>query len=108
MVINSTFLSLGAVVVAFSLCAGQAGAQPVGRVLMSVGEVVANRGAGTVALGTGINVESGDQIRTGPSSSVQIRLNDSSIIALKSQTIFSIDEFVYSGRSDGRERAFLT
>ena len=107
MAVISTSLSIGAVVVAVSLCATQAGAEPVGRVLMSVGEVVANRGGATVVLGTGINIESGDQIRTGPSSSVQIRLNDMSIIALKSQTIFSIDEFVYAGRSDGRERAFF-
>ncbi len=97
----------GAVAVAFGLGGAPAGAQPVGRVLMSVGEVVANRGGSTVVLGTGINIESGDQIRTGPSSGVQVRLNDSSIIALKSQTIFSIDAFVYSGRSDGNERAFF-
>ena len=97
----------GAVAVVCGLGGAPAGAQPVGRVLMSVGEVVANRGGSTVVLGTGINIESGDQIRTGPSSGVQVRLNDSSIIALKSQTIFSIDEFVYSGRSDGRERAFF-
>ena len=100
-------LFCGAVAVVFGLGGVPAGAQPVGRVLMSVGEVVANRGGSTVVLGTGINIESGDQIRTGPSSGVQVRLNDSSIIALKSQTIFSIDEFVYSGRSDGRERAFF-
>ena len=92
MAVISRSLSIGAVVVAVSLCATQAAAEPVGRVLMSVGEVVANRGGATVVLGTGINIESGDQIRTGPSSSVQIRLNDMSIIALKSQTIFSIDE----------------
>lgn len=82
-------------------------AQPVGRVLMAVGDVVANRGGRAVPLGTGIAVESGDQIRTGAASSAQIRFDDGSVIALKPQTVFGIDEFAYAGRSDGTERAIF-
>ena len=105
MVCRSIFRTAAAL--ACGLWCIQALAEPAGRVLMSVGDVVASRGGRAFPLGTGVTVEPGDQIRTGPSSGVQIRFNDSSIVALKSQTVFVIDEFVYAGRSDGSERALF-
>ncbi len=68
-------------------------AQSVGRTLVAVGEVVAVRDARETPLHTGSEVRLGDTLRVGRDSNAQIRLNDESIIALRSDTEFRIEGF---------------
>ncbi len=75
-----------------------ADAQSVGRALVSVGEVVTVRGVQEIPLRAGGEVRVGDTLRLGRDSNAQIRLNDESIIALRSETEFRVEEFRY--RSD--------
>ncbi len=82
-------------------------AQSVGRVLMSVGDVAASRSGRTIALASGTAIESGDQIRTGSASGVQIRFADGSIVSLKPQTVFAVDEYRFAGQDDGNARALF-
>lgn len=79
-----------------------------GRVLVAVGEVIAERGAERIALARGAALEAGDTIRTGPASNVQIRMTDGAIVSLRERTVLRIDEHVWSGRVDGTERSFLS
>lgn len=75
--------------------------QPAGRVLLSVGEVTAERGGQRVPLALNAQVFQGDTIRLGASSNAQIRMTDQSVIALRERTGFRIDEYQFSG-ADGR------
>ena len=82
-------------------------AQSVGRVLMAVGDVAASRFGRTIALASGTAIESGDQIRTGSASGVQIRFADGSIVSLKPQSVFTVDDYRFAGQDDGNARAFF-
>jgi hypothetical protein len=82
-----------------------AAAQVIGRVLLAVGEVFAERGGVTRPLAVGAPVENRDTVRVGASSNAQIRFNDESVVALRPDTTFRIEEFNYAGRQDGAERA---
>jgi hypothetical protein len=82
-------------------------AQTAGRVLLAVGDVAASRGGRTISLATGTAIESGDQIRTGQASSVQIRFLDGAIVSLKPQTIFAVDEYRFDGQDDGAAKALF-
>src|SRR5258708_764932 len=79
-----------------------------GRFLLAVGDVFVTRGASQLKAGTGTTVESGDTIRVGLSSNAQIRLSDESIISLRQNTIFRLDEYSYSGQADGSEKSFFS
>ncbi len=68
-------------------------AQSVGRTLVSVGDVVAVRGVQEFPLRVGAEVHVGDTLRLGRDSNAQVRLNDESIIALRSETEFRIEGF---------------
>src|SRR4030088_44058 len=79
-----------------------------GRFLLAVGDVVVARGQAEIRAATGTPVRSGDTIRVGPASNAQIRLADESIVGLRPDTVFRVDEFVYSGQADGHERSIFT
>src|SRR5258708_12284886 len=91
-----------------ALLAPAAAQAQAGRFLLAVGDVFVNRGASQIKAGTGTTVESGDTIRVGLSSSAQIRLSDESIISLRQNTIFRLDEYSYSGQADGNEKSFFS
>lgn len=82
--------------------------EPIGRVILAAGEVLAVRDGGQVSLRRDAEVRSGDEIRTGKASSAQIRFADTSIVALRPESIFRVDEFVFKGVQDGSEKAFFS
>ena len=79
-----------------------------GRVLLAVGEVTLVRGAQQIRAATGTAVEPGDLIRVGARSSVQLRMSDQSIISLRSNTEFRIDEYSFTGRGDDSDRSVFS
>jgi hypothetical protein len=79
-----------------------------GRFLLSAGEVTLVRAAQEIRPAAGAAVEPGDTIRVGPRSNVQIRMSDGSIISLRSDTVFRIDEYVYSGRGEDSDRSIFS
>lgn len=79
-----------------------------GRFLMAIGDVVVARGAQQVPAAPGTAVEAGDTIRLGANSNAQVRMTDESIVSLRQNTVFRIDEYVYSGAIDGREKTVFT
>ena len=88
--------------------AGTACAETVGRIILSAGDVTALRQGRSVPLGMGADVESGDRIRTGQSSNAQIRFTDSAIVALRPDSDFGIDEYIFQGQQNGSERAIFS
>jgi hypothetical protein len=90
------------------LCAaGATYAQSIGRVIMAVGDVSAQRAGANVPLRPGTEIQTGDQMRTGTESYAQVRFTDGAIVALRSETEFRVDEYRFSGKEDGSERAFF-
>ena len=79
-----------------------------GRFLMAVGDVVVSRGAQQVPAASGTPVQPGDTIRLGSNSNAQVRMTDESIVSLRQNTIFRIDEYVYNGAIDGREKTVFS
>jgi hypothetical protein len=82
--------------------------EPVGRVILAAGEVDALRDGRQVSLRRDAEVRSGDEIRTGKASSAQIRFADTSIVALRPESIFRVDDFVFKDGQDGSEKAFFS
>lgn len=87
-----------------SLMAASASAAPIGRILVAVGDVSAQRNGKTVPLKARAEIELGDLIKTGPASNAQIRLTDGAIIAIKPVTEFKFDDYQFTGKQDGTEK----
>ncbi|NWG86121.1 MAG: FecR domain-containing protein, partial [Hydrogenophilaceae bacterium] len=87
-----------------SLLATAASAAPIGRILVAVGDVSAQRNGKTVPLKARAEIELGDLIKTGPASNAQVRLTDGAIIAIKPITEFKFDDYQFSGKQDGTEK----
>jgi hypothetical protein len=86
--------------VALLALAGAAWAQVAGKVVLAVGDVVAVRGSDRVRLAAGAPVNTGDTVVTGAQSHAQLRFADNALVALKPDSEFRIEQFVYNGRED--------
>ena len=82
-------------------------AEPAGRVLLLQGSAVAVRGAQDVALARGSVIETGDLLRVAADSSLQVRFTDESVVALRANTQFKIDDYRFSDQGDG-DKSFFT
>ncbi|MBI2750536.1 MAG: FecR domain-containing protein [Burkholderiales bacterium] len=93
--------------VAAALAGPAVSAEVVGRVLMAAGEASALRDGRVVKLTFGSGVEDKDTLQTGPRSNLQVRFADESIMSLREQTQLRVDEFRYSGKEGGDEKALF-
>jgi hypothetical protein len=90
-------LKLGSVGVLLLLAFGSLhAAEPAGNILVLQGSATATREGKDVPLQRGSAVESGDIIKVGDTSSLQIRFSDESIVALRANTVFGVENFKYS------------
>ena len=64
-----------------------------GKVLVAVGEVTAVRNGVTLTLAKNSPIESGDTIHTGATSNAQLRFTDGSIVALRPETSFAVEDY---------------
>lgn len=74
-------------------------AAPAGTVLVAVGDISALRAGTTLRLEKGAEVMSGDTIITGAASNVQLRMTDGSIMALRPETRFMIEDYRFQQNS---------
>lgn len=82
---------------------GAAHAEPVGKVLVAVGDTAALRNGAVVALKRGDEVHRGDTLRVGDASNMQVRFSDEGITALRSNSEFRIDDYQFeSGTNAGK------
>ena len=87
------------------LCSGPTLAQPVGRVLVALGDVSVVRGGRESMLSTGQDLFAGDTVRLGETSNAQIAFSDNGIVALRPKTLFRIDEYVFDRANDSLSKA---
>lgn len=90
---------------ALTFTAGSLAAAPVGRVILAAGNASAIRDGNEIPLAFGSTIEPKDILRTAAGSSLQVRFSDDSIKSLRENTEFAIEDFKFSGKEDGSERA---
>jgi hypothetical protein len=87
--------------------AAAAHAEVVGRVLMAAGDTSVIRDSRELRVAVGFPVEGKDTLRTGPASNMQVRFTDESIVSMRDQSLLKIDEYQFTGKQDGMEKAFF-
>lgn len=70
-------------------------AETIGRVLVAVGDTTALRNGVEVKLARGDGIQSGDTLRVGETSNMQVRFTDESITALRSNSVLRIDDYKF-------------
>lgn len=88
-------------------CMGTAHAASVGRVLVSVGDTTAIRNGAVIKLATGAEVQSGDTLRVGEASNMQVRFIDEGIIALRANSAYRIDDYRFENKP-GEDKAIFS
>lgn len=73
-------------------------AESAGRVLAAVGDTFAVRAGRDVTLAVGAPVEKGDTLKVGERSNLQVRFSDDSVLALRPNTLFRIDDFQFENK----------
>lgn len=78
----------------------------VGRVIFSNGKITAINDGKTQLLQRGSSVNEGDVLKTSSGTIAQLRMKDGALVALKSNTEFSIDKYQYSENSGSNSSIF--
>jgi hypothetical protein len=89
-----------------ALCAA-AHAEVVGRVLMTAGDTSLIRNNRELRVAVGTPVEDKDTLKTGTASNMQVRFTDESIVSLRDQSLLKIDEYQFTGKQHGMEKALF-
>jgi hypothetical protein len=96
-------------VAAFGLMAGVAsalGAEQVGRVLLAGGEAFAVRDGKEVRLAFNSPIEFKDVLRTGAASSLQIRFVDDSLVSIRENSEFAIEDYQFGSKPEEQKSFF--
>lgn len=81
----------------------------IGTVQFSAGDVKIRDKAGIVRdAKKGDLLNEGDTVLTGNGASAQLKMSDGGILAVRPQTELRIDRYVFSGKEDGTENAFMS
>lgn len=83
-------------------------AEPVGKVLVAVGDVSVTRAGQALKLVTGSALETGDVIRSAERSNTQLRMLDGTIVSIRPSSVFSIDDYKFDQAAGGKgSKAFF-
>jgi hypothetical protein len=75
----------------------------------AVGNVTAVNAVGVQRpLTKGAEISNGDTIRTGDGGRAQVRFSDGAMVSLQPETDFRVDNYQYSGQTDGQEKGFFS
>ncbi len=75
-------------------------AEPAGRVLVVAGSATIERAGQQIALQAGTVVENGDTLGVGDKSTLQVRFTDESVVALRANSQFKIENYKYEKNAD--------
>lgn len=81
-------------------------AEVAGRVLVSVGDTSAVRAGKEIKLAAGTPIETGDTLRVGDVSNLQVRFTDEAIMALRSNTTMRIDDYAFANKAESDKSVF--
>ncbi|MBU1645167.1 MAG: FecR family protein [Gammaproteobacteria bacterium] len=77
-----------------------------GRVLVAVGDATALRAGSEIRLVAGTPVETGDTLRVGDASNLQVRFTDEAIMALRPNTTMRIDDYAFTRKAESDKSIF--
>lgn len=103
---HKSWLGILAVCLATVASGAWAQAQVVGRVLLSAGDVFAVRNGQQVRLAFNSPIEFKDTLRTGPASSLQVRFVDDSMLSVRENSEFAIEDYQF-GAKEEEQRSFF-
>jgi hypothetical protein len=86
--------------------AAVAQAEVAGRVLVAVGDTAAVRGGAEIRLVAGTPIETGDLLRVGDASNLQVRFTDEAIMALRPNSTVRIDDYAFTNKADSDKSIF--
>ncbi len=92
--------------ISFLFASGSAFAAPVAKVLALAGDAYVTRSGQETRLALGAPLENGDSLRVGDASVLQVRFIDESIISLRANSVFKIEDFAFS-RNPQTDRSFF-
>lgn len=81
-------------------------AEVAGRVLVAVGDTSAVRAGKDIKLVAGTPIETGDTLRVGDASNLQVRFTDEAIMALRPNTTMRIDDYAFANKADSDKSIF--
>ena len=91
---------------AFCACSAALAAEQVGRVLLAGGDAFAVRDGKDVRLVFNSPIEFKDVLRTGPASSLQVRFVDDSLVSIRENSEFAIEDYKFAGKEE-EQRSFF-
>lgn len=97
---KNTGLSIISAALLLALGGSVVHAEPVGRVLVAVGDTSALRNGVAVKLTRGAEVQTGDTLRVGEASNMQVRFTDAGITALRSNSELRIDDYKFEEKTN--------
>lgn len=81
-------------------------AEVAGRVLVAVGDTSVERAGKEIRLAAGAAVETGDTLRVGEASNMQVRFTDEAIMALRPNSTVRIDDYSFIKKADSDKSIF--
>jgi len=100
--VNLAKVSLGLILAWGSV----AQAEVAGRVLVAVGDTSAVRAGKEMKLVAGTSIETGDMLRVGDASNLQVRFTDEAIMALRPNTTMRIDDYAFTNKAASDKSIF--
>ena len=79
-----------------------------GRLIVSVGDVSIQRGAERIPAQFGTQLRAGDTLQLGGQSNAQVLMTDQSVIALRPDTNFKIEEYAFAGKRAEEQRSLFS
>lgn len=92
--------SIAAAVLALGAGANAWAAEPAGRVLAVAGNATIERAGQQIPLQVGAMVENGDTLGVGDKSTLQVRFTDESVVALRANSQFKIENYKYEKNAE--------
>src|SRR5579859_5219522 len=79
-----------------------------GRVVVSAGDVFIMRGAERIPAPFGTQIRPGDQLELGQRSNAQVLFTDQSVVALRSETSFKVEQYEFQGKPAQEQKTLFS
>jgi hypothetical protein len=79
-----------------------------GRLIVSVGDVAIQRGGERIPAQFGTQLRAGDTLQLGERSNAQVLMTDQSVVALRPDTNFKIEEYAFAGKPAEEQRSLFS
>src|SRR3954463_4121916 len=79
-----------------------------GRLVVSAGDVFIMRGVERIPATFGTQIRAGDQLELGQRSNAQVLFTDQSVVALRSETSFKVEQYEFQGKPAQEQKTLFS